>query len=106
VRWVLIIAGVALAATDNLTTWWGIAIIAVVLVLGLIAGLAETESGWGGVRWLIVNPLIAVGLFVGNGVADEVGAIVGGVAGLLVGAAIWAGLAAAGQVPAEPRDLG
>lgn len=98
--WATIVAGTVLAATDNLTKWWGIAIVAVVFLAGYIGALAgdraaptdeqrESSGVFRAVERTLVNPPVIAGLFIGNEVGEAVGAAVGAIGAGLLASLLW-----------------
>jgi hypothetical protein len=102
VRWLIPIAGTILAATDKLTSWWGIAIIAVLALLHFMDGMvgvdreARTTTGepdvYGLLQFFVITFPMVAGLFVGNAIADALGAAIGSVALGLAGSFAWSAL--------------
>lgn len=98
-RWLIPVAGTVLAATDKLTTWWGIAIIVVLALIHFMDALsgadveAQEVSGEPDVyeflKFLVITLPMVAGVFVGNAVADAVGAAIGSVGLGLLGSAVW-----------------
>lgn len=113
-RWLIPIAGTALAIVDKLTAWWGILIIALIAVLHFLDGLSGADREARITRdepnvyelllfFMVTLPMI-VGLFAGNAIADALGAFVGSVALGLVGSVLWARLVARTEREIEARD--
>lgn len=113
-RWLIPIAGTILASFDKLTAWWGILIIALLAFLHFMDGFAGVDREARTTHdepnvyellgfFMITLPMIA-GLFVGDAIADALGAAVGSIALGLIGSAFWAKLIARTEREIEARD--
>lgn len=108
-RWSIPVIGSVLAVVGHLTSWWGIAIIAVLVVAHFLTSLAGGSESYTGAptgepdvyqfaAFLIITLPMVVGLYVGNAISDALGAAIGSVALGLIGTAVWSVLVAKSEV--------